>query len=137
MKNYTYVSVTGEKTEIEVSEEIEEILKREDRAEQANDKKESRRHYHIEALDYEGSEISEKDIVTGNTGPEIWRRTMLERLPEALDVLDERSRFIVGKVFYEGKTQKEVAEELGISGARVTQLMDRAKKILKNYLLTP
>ncbi len=134
MKKYTYVSVTGEKTEVEVSGEIEEILKREDRAEKANDKKESRRHYHIEALDYEGSEISDKDIVTGNTAPEIWRRTMLERLPEALDELDERSEFIVRKIFYERKTQNEVAEELGITQQAVSRQLERAIKNLKKFL---
>ena len=134
MNKYTYVSVTGEKTEVEVNDEMFEILKSEDRAEHANDVKETRRHYHIEALDYEGSEISEKDIVTGNTGPEIWRRTIIERLPEALDELDERSRFIVRKIFYERKTQNEVAEELGITQPAVSKQLERAKKFLRNFL---
>ena len=61
---------------------------------------------------------------------------MLERLPEALDGLDERSRFIVRKRFYEGKTQKEVAEELGISPRSVYRNLEEIYPNLEKTLTT-
>ena len=51
-------------------------------------------------------------------------------LKEALKKLDDREQHIVTMRFYEGKTQMEVAEEIGISQAQVSRL---EKHALKDY----
>lgn len=48
--------------------------------------------------------------------------------------LDERERHIIELRFYEGKTQMEVAAEIGISQAQVSRLEKNALKSMKNYL---
>lgn len=55
-------------------------------------------------------------------------------LREAMNRLGERERHIIQLRFYEGKTQMEVAEEIGISQAQVSRLEKNALRNMKNYL---
>lgn len=55
-------------------------------------------------------------------------------LREAMQRLGERERHIIHLRFYEGKTQMEVAEEIGISQAQVSRLEKNALKSMKYYL---
>lgn len=55
-------------------------------------------------------------------------------LNEALKRLPDREKDIIEMRFYEGKTQMEVAREIGISQAQVSRLEKNALKIMKNYL---
>ena len=55
-------------------------------------------------------------------------------LRDAMDRLGPRERMIIELRFYEGKTQMEVAEEIGISQAQVSRLEKNALKTMKNYL---
>lgn len=55
-------------------------------------------------------------------------------LKEALKRLDEREKKIVEMRFYEGRTQMEVAQEIGISQAQVSRLEKHALKSMRSYL---
>ena len=55
-------------------------------------------------------------------------------LREAMKRLDERERHIIEMRFYEGKTQMEVASEIGISQAQVSRLEKNALKCMRSYL---
>lgn len=55
-------------------------------------------------------------------------------LKQALDKLPWRERNIVELRFFKGKTQMEVAEEIGISQAQVSRLEKNALRNMKNYL---
>lgn len=55
-------------------------------------------------------------------------------LRDALERLGERERNIIELRFYEGKTQMEVAGELGISQAQVSRLEKNALRSMRNYL---
>ncbi len=55
-------------------------------------------------------------------------------LNEAMKRLPERERHIIDMRFYDGKTQTEVAEEIGISQAQVSRLEKSALKSMRNYL---
>ena len=54
-------------------------------------------------------------------------------LREAMQRLNDRERHIIELRFYEGKTQMEVAKEIGISQAQVSRLEKNALKSMKNY----
>ncbi|HCR82858.1 RNA polymerase sporulation sigma factor SigG [Muricomes intestini] len=56
-------------------------------------------------------------------------------LEAAMERLNERERYIIKLRFFEGKTQMEVAEEIGISQAQVSRLEKNALKIMRQYLL--
>ena len=55
-------------------------------------------------------------------------------LKNAIDHLDERERGIVIKRFFSGKTQMEVAREIGISQAQVSRLEKAALKEMRRYV---
>ena len=55
-------------------------------------------------------------------------------LREAMDRLGEREKHIIDLRFSEGKTQMEVAREIGISQAQVSRLEKNALKTMRTYL---
>ena len=55
-------------------------------------------------------------------------------LQEAMKKLAPREQHIIDLRFYEGKTQMEVADEIGISQAQVSRLEKHALKVMKQYL---
>ena len=55
-------------------------------------------------------------------------------LREAMQRLGTREKYIIQLRFYEGKTQMEVAQEIGISQAQVSRLEKNALKSMRNYL---
>lgn len=55
-------------------------------------------------------------------------------LNEAIKRLPDREKHIIDLRFFKGKTQMEVAEEVGISQAQVSRLEKNALKSMRNYL---
>ena len=55
-------------------------------------------------------------------------------LSEAMKKLNERENEIITLRFFEGKTQMEVAEMIGISQAQVSRLEKNALKVMRAYL---
>ena len=55
-------------------------------------------------------------------------------LKEAMERLDTREKHIVDLRFFEGRTQTEVAREIGISQAQVSRLEKHALRHMKQYL---
>ena len=64
---------------------------------------------------------------------EIWTNNIT--IYEALKKLNDKEKMIIKKRFFEGRTQMEVAEEIGISQAQVSRLEKNAIfNIKKNYI---
>ena len=57
-------------------------------------------------------------------------------IKEGMENLGERERMILTMRFYEGRTQMEVAEEIGISQAQVSRLEKAALRHLRKYMAT-
>ena len=55
-------------------------------------------------------------------------------LYDAMHLLNEREYEIISLRFFEGKTQMEVANQIGISQAQVSRLEKNALKTMRNYL---
>ncbi len=55
-------------------------------------------------------------------------------LQDAMEKLPERERMIIEMRFFNGKTQMEVAKEIGISQAQVSRLEKNALKTMRNFL---
>lgn len=51
-----------------------------------------------------------------------------------MDRLGKREKHIIRLRFFEGKTQMEVAEEIGISQAQVSRLEKNALRAMRQYL---
>ena len=65
-------------------------------------------------------------------GEEEWTRNLA--LKSAMDHLSDRERMIVQMRFFGGRTQMEVAEEIGISQAQVSRLEKTALAHMKKYV---
>jgi len=55
-------------------------------------------------------------------------------ISEAMSKLSEREKKIVDLRFFQGRTQMEVAEEIGISQAQVSRLEKSALKHMQKYV---
>ena len=55
-------------------------------------------------------------------------------LAEAIKGLPEREKEIIDLRFFKGKTQMEIADEIGISQAQVSRLEKNALKAMKKYM---
>ena len=64
---------------------------------------------------------------------ELWAENIT--ILEAMKKLNDKEKLIVNKRFFDGRTQMEVAEEIGISQAQVSRLeksaIERIKRIWK------
>ena len=64
---------------------------------------------------------------------ELWAKNIT--IAEAMKKLNNREKTIISKRFFDGRTQMEVAEEIGISQAQVSRLeksaIERIKKLYK------
>lgn len=126
---YRYETATGP-VEIDVSKEWVEKLQELDRAEQANDKMESRRHLSLDTN--EGSWLfcedeGLKELLFENV------KSNKERLYEALYMLKPAQREVIDLFYFEGKKQEEIALLLGISQSGVAHKLERAEKNLKKF----
>ena len=63
---------------------------------------------------------------------EAWIESMA--LKEALGKLGEREKSIISLRYYKGKTQMEIADEIGISQAQVSRLEKGAVEKLRKYM---
>ena len=71
-------------------------------------------------------------ISDDKTNDDIWLEEI--SIKEALVRLGEREKLILSMRFFEGKTQMEVAEEIGISQAQVSRLEKAALKHMKKHI---
>ena len=101
----------------------------------------------VYALDAISDPISLYDPVYNKSGDELLlmdqigddkntdeRWTENVALENAVSKLSEREKSILFKRYYEGKTQTEISEEIGLSQAQVSRLEKNALKSVKNQI---
>ena len=77
---------------------------------------------------------AESFLATGDAGPE---ETILDRerkayLIDSIEALPERLRHVVVAYFYEERSMQEIADELGVTESRISQLRSEALLLLKD-----
>lgn len=120
-----------ETVEIEVSDEWGSILIDLDRQEYNNNHKETRRHYHFEACEYEGEDFAAEDPALSALFED---DDILLKLPGAIAELLPRQRRLLQQVFFDGMKYTEIAREDGIDPSSVRQATLRAIEKLKKLL---
>ena len=123
---YTYFSVTGT-TEIEVDEELYELLTVMDREEFNSNRKHIRRHpISLENCAYEGEWFEDKHST-------ISAIELAIDMKPALCLLTDLQRTCFVETILGGKSQREVAAELGKSRSTVQKAVDGAVEIIKKF----
>ena len=80
------------------------------------------------------SEIPETLQSEQSTEDEVINGEMMERLADALSQMDERMRDVIILRFYDGKTLREIADNMGISYAYVKVIQNKAFAFLRSFL---
>lgn len=80
---------------------------------------------------YAYSELSDSLMATSTADDEAERRAVMRQTLVGLAALPERQRLAIMAIAVEGRTQAEVAAELGVSEGAVSQLVHRARATLR------
>lgn len=131
-KKIKYKFVTGETSEVEVTEELATFLAECDREDANNDRKERYHCLSMNAAEYEGLDYSD------GTTPEVMLLRLIEhdlnpvRLQEAFSTLTEvqkrRLLMLVSKMTYE-----EIAKAEGVYIRAIAQSIDASRKKIKKF----
>jgi len=126
---YTYRYVTGESVEIEVSAELEALLKNEDRLEYNNDHANTRRHVHLDFNKETGADwlIVEDEGYQALFADEPDE----ERLIRAIEQLTPKQQALLRALFWSGVSVSGYAKQTGVSQPAVSQQLATALKKLK------
>ena len=124
----SYGFVTGEVSEVEVDESLGGILLDLDRQQENNDQKETRRHFSLDGMDYEGELFASAE----DTEREAVRREDMARLYSAMEALSPSQRELVEEVYFEERKITDIAREEGVSHVAVRDRLERIYKKIKN-----
>lgn len=127
---YTYRFVTGEAIEIEVSEELEALLKNEDRLEHNNHQANTRRHISLDmAQEEQGMQFAAPASLPVPDG--------IARLQTAISLLPDDQQALIRSVFFEGMSIGDIAQRESVSQPAISQRMKTIRKKLREILSDP
>ena len=127
MAMYRYGFVDGTE-EIEISDEWTAVLREMDREEEANRKKQTRRHISLDAVDFEGVEFAE----AGDAETALLEKESEEEVKKLLSRLTETQRRRV-ELRMEGRTYREIGVLEGINFRRVEKSVNQAREKMKDF----
>ena len=127
---FIYKTATGN-IAIDITEEWVAILEECDRLEDNNNLTERRRHYHLDACEYEGEDFAVEDAAFEHFIENDYAKGMVE---PALRVLTTPQREVIDALFYKGMSAREYALSKGITEAAVSKAKKVALKKMKKYL---
>lgn len=134
MKQIIYTFSDGTKSTVEVNDEFYQNYEQLDKQENLNERRETRRHISLNALneqgiDFEGTEINPEELTI--------EKDIKMQIKETIKQLSATQQELVISVYFQNKTLAEIAREKGISKSAVTQQMQvilkHLKKNLKNF----
>ena len=126
----TYEFVTGEVSEVEVDERLGGMLLDLKRQQDNNDQKETRRHFSLNGMDYEGELFASAEDTEG----EVVRREDMARLYSAMEALSPSQRELVQKVYFEERKITDIAREEGVTEAAIRNRLKKIYPRLKKFL---
>jgi RNA polymerase sigma factor for flagellar operon FliA len=91
-----------------------------------------------QALRFDGVEELDRHGLARDIAVSGWSRTDLEiALSRAIGLLDKRTQTILSLYYFEGLAMSEIANTLGVTEARISQLHTAAIKSLREQVATP
>lgn len=124
-RTYHFVN---ESVEIEINEHWAQVLRELDRQETNKNRKETRRHCSLEALDKDGDSLA-GDELSPEELLERWEEA--ERVRRAVRALEAAQQELLREIYACGKRQAEIAREEGVSRANISKRLKRAYRRLE------
>ncbi len=119
-----------ETVEIEVTEEWANIMLELDRQEYNSNRRETRRHCSLDALNLDDAYLpSDEDVVR-----DVITKIENERLYEAISRLSPRQKYLIEQVYFNGRTYSDIAREEHKDKSTIRESVMYALKNLKKYL---
>lgn len=88
----------------------------------------------LDLMAEQGAEINSIGDMEADLLAEEEREEQAKRLQAAIGCLTERQQYLIREIYFNGKTQKEIAEKMGISKQSVSDAVHRALTSLKKFL---
>lgn len=130
---YTY-KFSNEENTIEINKYWLDVLTNLDKTEGANQKKESRRHYHLEARIYDGIDFVDNDDKIEAMFREPSKADLLHI---AISKLKPKQRDLINAIYFEGISVNDYAAQEGVKQNAISMRLARAKNNLKKILEKP
>lgn len=84
----------------------------------------------------DGEDVALGDVIADRSAPEpsesLEARELLGYLRDAIELLPERHRTVIVGYFLENRTSLELADELGVTESRISQIRSEALEMLRN-----
>jgi len=127
---YTY-KFSDEENTIEIDKYWSDVLIDLDKVESANQKKESRRHYHLEACIYDGT-----DFIDNNDRIEAMFKesSKADLLHTAIAKLKPKQQELINAIYFEGISVNDYAAKEGVDHSAISHRLRTAKNNLKKFL---
>lgn len=127
---YTY-KFSDEENTIEINKYWSDVLVDLDKSESANQKKESRRHYHLEACIYDGIDYIDTNDEIEALFKEPSKKNLLHT---AISKLKPKQRDLIFAIYFEGISVNDYAAKEGVDHSAISHRLQTAKNNLKKFL---
>ena len=131
MKKVIYIFANGEKSEVEVSDEIAAIITELEQVEENGSRKQRYHCYSLEDREEHGIEHASTDDQLKSLFEDTSND---EKLHYAINQLRPTHKRIIMALFFEGKSQEEVARTLEINQSNVSRQLQTALQKIKKFL---
>lgn len=131
MKKVIYIFANGEKSEVEVSDEIAAIITELEQVEENGSRKQRYHCYSLEDREEHGIEHASTEDHFKSLFEDV---SYIEKIHYAIEQLKPTHKEIIIALFFEGKSQEEVARTLEINQSNVSRQLQTALKKIKKFL---
>ena len=133
----------------EASEEVIEVLKETERKMQYQEYDLKEEQTIVDAKNHRVTVLSSREdsyerlvdmsiqFAEESTEEQVFQRMELEQLHRALSSLSDEERYLIQKIFFNERTERDLAEELGCSqnavNKRKQRILDKLRRFLQNF----
>lgn len=115
---------------VEVSEEFAVAFAKYEKAEVIVERKEARRHQSLDKSLNNGFDIPDE---SSNVEEAVIHQEEIEEIHKAIRTLKPKQQWLVAQIFFQGRPMVDIALEIGVSQAAITQQMQVINGRLKKY----
>ena len=116
MKTITYTFADGTVDTVEVTDELNAVHEELQKADKLSERRETRRHVSLEKIRTHGWDVADPKV---DVFADVAKKEKYSYLYAAIATLTPAQQLLLKKIFWEGKKQKEVAEEQGVKKAAI------------------
>ena len=132
MKTITYTFADGTTSTVEVTDELYQQYEEMEKADALAERRETRRSQSLEKSLENGWDVVDP---SADVFADVEKKETYAKLYAAIATLTPAQQLLIKKVFWEGKTQTEIAEQEGVARCSINKRLTRILQKLKKFLL--